>query len=101
MSPLDKIKREDRRCAILRILAADTQESASVSMIDRALDALGPALRADRDQVEADVHWLKDQGLVTLEEVGGFSVATLTQAGHDVALGDRLVPGVSRKPRER
>lgn len=101
MNGLDQIKREDRRGAILRILAADSLETASVSMIDRALDALGPAMRADRDQVEADVYWLKDQGLVTLEEITGFTVATLTQAGHDTAIGDKHVPGVSRRARGR
>lgn len=98
---LAEIKAEDRRGAILRLLAADQRESASDSNIDRALDALGPALRATNAQVLVDFSWLEQAGLVTLVELDGYTVATLTQYGKEVAIGEATVPGVSRVRRPR
>ncbi|MEX2630017.1 MAG: ArsR family transcriptional regulator [Tistlia sp.] len=98
---LSDIKAEDRRREILRLLAADKHETASEDMIDRALDAMGMAFRASRAQVRTDLTWLSEQGLLKLEDLGGLILATLTQYGHDVASGDAVVPGVSRRPRGR
>ncbi|MCM0081792.1 ArsR family transcriptional regulator [Geomonas sp. Red32] len=49
-----------------------------------------------RDVIKTELTWLKEQGLLTLEEVMGYYVATLTQRGIDVANGRSTVPGVDR-----
>lgn len=99
---LEDVKAEDRRAEILRLLAADSHESASADVLHRALNALGPAFRAALSQVLADLSWLGQHGLVETEELRhDVIVATLTGSGRDVAAGDLLVPGVSRRPRGR
>lgn len=49
-----------------------------------------------RDVIKTELSWLKEQGLVSLENVIGYYVVTLTQRGADVAAGRSSVPGVER-----
>jgi hypothetical protein len=53
-----------------------------------------------RDLVVSHLTWLQEQALLTLENVGGIQVATLSARGEDVAAGRATVPGVKR-PRAR
>jgi len=88
---------EDARLVILRALEEDAGGySANESIIHAILVEF--AHKLSRDQVRTQLSWLKDQGLVTLKDVAGCLVATLTSSGIDVATGLSVVPGV-RRPR--
>lgn len=87
--------REDRRLVTLRLLSEQRGYYANSSILHSGLVHLG--VQSDRDDVLTDLHWLRDQGLITLvEAVPGVEVATLTARGGSVAAGETLVPGVSR-----
>ena len=88
---------EDRRLVILRSLV-DVGGEANESILNDCLDAYGH--RVSRDQVRAQLAWLQEQGIVTIEMVGSYMVATLTGRGQDVAEGRCVVPGI-KKPRDR
>ena len=85
---------EDRRLVILRTLEEDPGYSLNESVIQSCLDALGH--KVGRDRVRTDLAWLRDQGLIDLQEVVSVMVATLTGRGADVAAGKTTVPGVKR-----
>ena len=53
-----------------------------------------------RDVVRGQIDWLAEQQLVTVENLRGFYVVTLTSRGQDVAEGRARVAGVKR-PRPR
>lgn len=87
--------REARRLVILRILSEQKGYFANSSIIHAGLQHLG--VQADRDDVLTDLHWLSDQGLVSVANaVPGVEVATLTTRGNSVAHGLTVVPGVDR-----
>ncbi len=88
---------EDRRLVILRSLV-DVGGEANESILNDCLDAYGH--RVSRDQVRAQLAWLQEQGVVTIEMVGSYMVASLTGRGQDVAEGRCVVPGI-KKPRAR
>lgn len=85
---------EDRRLVILRFLAEDPAYRLNTSVLRTALDAYGHSV--SRDQVDTDVAWLDEQGLVGVETVGPVRVVTLTGRGVDVATGKAVAPGVKR-----
>lgn len=86
---------EHLRLALLRVLHEAPGYAANGSILQDAAEMLG--LRASRDLVEAQLAWLDEQGLVSLERLpAGVSVATLTARGADVATGRAIVPGVVR-----
>ncbi len=88
---------EDRRLVILRSLV-DVGGEANESILNDCLDAYGH--RVSRDQVRAQLAWLQEQGVVTIETVGSYMVASLTGRGQDAAEGRCVVPGI-KKPRAR
>ncbi|EMH5077574.1 ArsR family transcriptional regulator [Salmonella enterica] len=88
---------EDQRLVILRTLN-DLNLEAGESIIQDCLDAWGH--RVSRDVVRTRLQWLAEQGLVTLETLHGYLVATLTGRGQDVVEDRVSVPGV-KKPRAR
>lgn len=92
------IIRENRRLTILAILHEDPDYRANDDVLQTMLRALG--LDASADQVRGDLVWLEEQGLVTTETVGPYTVAVLTQRGADCSQGRCRVPGVAR-PRPR
>ena len=47
-----------------------------------------------RDKVKTHLHWLNEQGLVTIDSILSTDIATITGRGHDVATGSAKVPGV-------
>jgi len=86
---------QDQRLAILRILEQDTTAyTVNESMLQDCMGRLGH--KCSRDCVRTLLAWLKEQGLVTIEESLGFYVATLTSRGLDVAQGIATAPGVKR-----
>ncbi|WP_025132157.1 hypothetical protein [Pseudomonas sp. PH1b] len=86
--------REDYRLVILRLLAETTGYRANSSVLTMALDSFGHTL--SRDQVKTELHWLAEQGAVTVSDVGPVLVATLTERGQDIAAGRARVPGIKR-----
>ncbi|MFB9087697.1 ArsR family transcriptional regulator [Erwinia tracheiphila] len=71
---------------------------ANESVLQTCLDAWGH--RVSRDMVRTHCHWLTEQGLVSVKDVSGCLVVTLSERGADVAEGRSTVPGVKR-PRPR
>ncbi|EBT2372259.1 ArsR family transcriptional regulator [Salmonella enterica] len=94
---INDILTEDRRLVILRSLM-DCNNEANESILNDCLDAYGH--NVSRDVVRTQINWLQEQGLVTVEDLHGFFIVTVTGRGQDVAEGRTRVPGV-KKPRAR
>ncbi|MPW30473.1 ArsR family transcriptional regulator [Agarivorans sp. B2Z047] len=92
--PLKDIIQEDRRLVILRALVEMDGFEANESIIDHCLEVYGHNM--SRDSVKTQINWLNEQGLVTLRDIGGCLIVTLTGRGQDVANGAATVPGVKR-----
>lgn len=86
--------REDIRLVVLRLLVEMTAYRANSSVLTMALDNYGHTL--SRDQVKTELHWLAEQGALTISDVGPVLVATLTERGQDIAAGRARVPGIKR-----
>lgn len=92
---LADVYREHLRIAVLRLLEQAPGHSANGSIIQEAVNRVG--IKAGRDQIRTELAWLQEQGLISVEEVAPkLHVAELTQAGLDVATGQRTVPGIKR-----
>jgi hypothetical protein len=93
--PFSERLREDRRLVILRLLSEQGGYRANSSILHAGLMHLGVA--ASRDDVLTDIAWLRDQALVTIDQVSeSVQVATLMARGQDVVHGLAIVPGISR-----
>lgn len=88
--------REHARIAILRMLEDAPKYTSNVSLMTGLLHRVG--IPYTRDQVEGEVRWLRDQGMLTVEDHAGFIVATATVRGVEVAQGVATYPGI-RRPR--
>ncbi|MGP5238699.1 VpaChn25_0724 family phage protein [Pseudomonas helleri] len=86
--------RHDIRLVVLRLLVEMTAYRANSSVLTMALDNYGHTL--SRDQVKTELHWLAEQGALTLSDVGPVLVVTLTERGQDIAAGRARVPGIKR-----
>jgi Fe2+ or Zn2+ uptake regulation protein len=82
------------RCSLLRVLEQTPAYSANDSLLHDVVQEY--ALMVSRDQVRTNLFWLRDQGLVTVDEISGVLIVRITAAGLDVARGNRTVPGVKR-----
>jgi len=92
---LQKVITEDRRLCILRLLCEQKDYSLNLNLMQKALYQIGHG--AGYDVVQADVAWLNDIDLLTMEDIGrGITVAKLTRRGNDVATGRLTVPGIER-----
>lgn len=91
---LAQLLTEDIRRAILDFLSQDTGFDLNESIIHAALATLGH--NVSRDRLRVELAWLAEQGLLTVHDVVGVQVATLTARGLDVADGRAIVPGVKR-----
>jgi len=85
---------EDQRLVILRALNEDGAYEHNESVLQSILKHFGHG--CSRDQVRTQLAWLKEQGLVTVRDVGGYMVARITAVGVDAATGCSVVPGVKR-----
>jgi len=85
---------EDRRLVILRALEACGGYESNESLIATVVRQFGHVV--SRDQVRTDFAWLREQGLVTIEEIEGLMIATLTQRGFEAATGIITTPGIKR-----
>lgn len=86
--------REHARIAILRFLEGAPKYTSNASMLSAQLPKVG--IIYSRDQVETELGWLKDQGMVELESNGVFIVAVATVRGVEVAQGISRHPKIQR-----
>lgn len=84
---------EDRRLVLLKALENAVQYRTNAFLLQCFADKVGHV--ASLDQIRTDLAWLAEQGLISLQEVQGVTVATLTSRGLDVATGRAKVPGVA------
>lgn len=85
---------ESLRCSLLRVLEETPAYRCNDSLLHDFVQEF--ALMVSRDQVRTELAWLRDQGLITIEELAGVIIAQITSAGIDVARGNRIVPGIKR-----
>jgi hypothetical protein len=84
----------DRRLTLLLALDAAAGYKANHFLLQRYCGSLGHSVSLDI--VRADLSWLKEASLVTVDVQADVTVATLTERGADVANGRANVPGVAR-----
>ncbi|OED43601.1 hypothetical protein ACH42_09830 [Endozoicomonas sp. (ex Bugula neritina AB1)] len=85
---------EDQRLVILRTLAEMNGYQANESILQMVLDKYGHNI--SRDLVVSHLQYLQEHGLISLDDVGSITVATLLARGEDVAAGRANVSGVKR-----
>ena len=90
---------EDQRLTILRVLSEMHGYETNESILQTTLDLFGHNI--GRDLLISHLHFLSEQGLVTLNDVSGIQVATLLKRGEDVAAGRAVVAGVKRPGAQR
>ncbi|OUR62044.1 hypothetical protein A9Q74_06240 [Colwellia sp. 39_35_sub15_T18] len=95
---IDKVMSEHQRLSILLALGAMNGYQTNDSMLQSACAAYGHTMSNDR--VLSHLAWLKEQGLVSLESNGAYTMATLSGRGQDVSNGMATCPGV-KKPRAK
>jgi hypothetical protein len=91
---LQRILNENERLSILHCLAAMDDYAANNSIITDVCASYGNNFTSDK--LLTHLFWLKEQGLVTLEDIGNYTVATITTRGLDCERGIARVPGVKR-----
>ena len=93
MSYSDEL-RKHARLAILRFLEDAPRYTSNVSMLSEQLPRVGIAYT--RDQVTTELHWLQEQGMLSLESHGGFIVAVGNTRGVEIAQGIARHPEIQR-----
>ena len=94
--PIQNLLAEDQRLCLIRSLN-DAGGTANESVIQDCLDAYGHGI--SRDAVRTHLAWLQEQGVVTLEDLAGCQIATLTERGYDAVDGRCTIPGIKRSRR--
>ncbi len=84
--------REHLRLILLQLLAEQPGYRANTALLADAAAELG--FGGTREQVEAHLGWLSDQGLAVIADRGAVLIAVATGAGLDVASGRRQMSGV-------
>ena len=85
---------EDRRLVILRVLLESAAYTSNEYLLHSMVERLGHVVSTDR--IHTDLAWLKEQGLIGVDEVATVLVAKLLARGEDAARGRVEVPGVKR-----
>lgn len=83
---------EDRRLVILRALKDQIDGTLNETLLQRAMEAFGH--RVSRDVVKSHLRWLADVGAVSLSEVSGYLIATLTARGDDHVERRSVIDGI-------
>ncbi len=85
---------KDRRLVVLRVLANSPGYSANEFSIEAVLEDLGHHI--SNDLFRGELAWLLEQQLISTSQVGGVTIAKITQRGLDIARGKAHHPGVQR-----
>ena len=88
------IVNEHERLSILHCLAAMDDYAANNSIIQGVCASYGNTMTIDK--LGTQLHWLKEQGLVTLDHHESYTIARITQRGLAVERGLATTPGVKR-----
>lgn len=91
--------RRARRRVILEILADTPDGQSGELFIEPVLNSR--RIRSDRDQVRTELAWLRDQGLVDIEDVAGDMYATILAGGRAIAEAKRVHPDIEKRPDRR
>lgn len=83
-----------RRLAILRFLKDCDGYTANGSIIRDVVNAVG--VTSSSDQITTELFWLKEQGLIALEDLGSLLLATATARGVEIAQGIATHPAIQR-----
>jgi hypothetical protein len=89
--------RRTRRRVILEILDGTPESSGSEISLEPVLDSRR-IFGSDRQAIRTDIAWLGEQGLVTVENVGGILFCTLSASGAAIARGKRTHPDIEKAP---
>ncbi len=86
---------EQQRILILQFLNEDTDGKLNNALLQKALESFGHNITLDK--VNTECAWLEDQGFVEVEKIGdGMSLVSITEAGLDIVMRRRVVPGIDR-----
>ena len=85
---------ENHRLSILKALSACEEYRANESIIQTICHKYGASISADG--VLGHLAWLDEAGLVVMENLSDYTIATLTQRGLEVREGKATHPGVKR-----
>ena len=85
---------EDRRLVLLRLLSDLPGYRSNSSVLCMLMNDFGHVVA--RDYIKSQLAWLAEQHLVTVNDLQGLTLATLTERGHDVSRGMSEAPGVAR-----
>lgn len=85
---------KDRRLIMLRVLANSPGYSANEYSIEAVLEDLGHVI--SNDLLRGEIAWLAEQQLISTSQVGGVTIAKITQRGLDIARGKATHPDVQR-----
>lgn len=83
-----------RRLTILKFLTDSPGYTSNASILEGVCNAHG--IITTRDQVDGEISWLSENGLVLRQAESGFVVATATARGVDIATGKSRHGGVHR-----
>ncbi len=89
--PIQQVLNEDQRLCLIRSLN-DAGGTANESVVQDCLDAYGHKI--SRDKVRTHFAWLKEQGVIAVEDLAGCQIATLTGLGYDHIESRSTVPGI-------
>ena len=90
---LEQVSREHRRLTILKHLEASGGYTSNVSILTDVANALG--VPSSRDQLDTEVEWLAEIGLVKWADDSKF-VVQIEPRGVEVAKGRSVVKGIKR-----
>ncbi len=90
-----KFENEAMRRDIFTLLEQDPDYALSDEMLQKCLAMQG--IETSSDRLEGQLHWLKEQQLITIESLGQIIRAKISRRGQDVALGRATVPGIAKK----
>lgn len=95
MTPYPDMIKQRQRLLILQVLTEDAGYSHNEAVLHTTLASMGQGISLDA--LRAELRWLEDVGLVTVEEVKIVGlVVTINTRGVDVARGLARVDGVAR-----
>src|SRR5690348_2943918 len=94
MKDYAQVQAEDRRLAILLILAESGGYRCNEFLLQTLLEQRGHVVSDDR--LRTDLGWLEEQGLLKTEILGEAMIATANRRGVEVSEGRVTVAGVKR-----
>jgi hypothetical protein len=95
MSVTESVNASLRLCLLRLLSEPELNYQANVPVLQTSAKVLG--FDVSRTRIDAQVDWLNDAGLVTVEDLSGrVRVVTITERGIDVASGRAVVAGVDR-----